>query len=309
MRHIQKFLMLLGFLTLAGICSAQSAAPYVSAGNQLLAAKDYAKAAQYYEAAVKMDPNNAPAQQGLGNCRYYLGDKVGALSAYEKALAIDPSNASLSSFVQTLRAQVGAPPPAAPASPALSNSPEITTPSFTPSTKPMAKKSSFEVDVMMGVALSLSSGYGLGFGGSVAGRMPMGQGLSIGGEIGFHTFGSSVQVPDGLGGFVTESDSTGSLSILGSVKYSISGMTGLKPYLIGGLGISMLMDSISYPSPYDIFNSSSSSAYLMAQAGGGISFPMGKDMDIFGEIKADVVIGGNGTFTYIPIGGGLAFNL
>ncbi len=287
MRNFIKFLICASFLALASSVSAQNAAPYVAAGNQLLAAKDYAKAAQYYEAATKMDPNNAAAQQGLGNCRYYQGDKAGALSAYEKALAIDPSNTSLSSFVQTLRAQVGSPASGLPAAAST------TSPSFSASPKPTTKQSTFEVDVTTGLALALSDGYGIGFGASGAGFIPLGQGLSLGGELGFHTFGTVVP---GLG--------VSSLSILAAGKYALPA-NGMKPYLLGGVGISMYM--VSYPDTYGI--PSSSDIHPMIQAGGGVAFPMGPDMDIFGQLTADVLIGSNGTFTYLPFGVGLAFNL
>jgi len=69
----------------------------------------------------------------------------------------------------------------------------------------------------------------------------------------------------------------------------------------------MLMSSISYEASPGA-GGSSSSMYPMAQAGGSVAFQAGKDMKFFGEAKASIVIGSNGTFTYIPITGGLSFS-
>jgi hypothetical protein len=62
-----------------------------------------------------LNPNNAQAYQGLGNCYYALGRKADALSFYQRASALQPSNTQLAQFVQNLRAQVGGGVAAAPA--------------------------------------------------------------------------------------------------------------------------------------------------------------------------------------------------
>ncbi len=80
---------------------------YYAAGNQYYSAKNYVQAAQYYNAAVKMNPNNGQAYQGLGNCYYALGRKADALTFYQRASALQPGNAQLAQFVQNLQAQVG----------------------------------------------------------------------------------------------------------------------------------------------------------------------------------------------------------
>jgi len=298
MERLRPILLILVFLTSPLIALAQDATAYLKAGNQLYQSKDYAKAAQYYQAAVQLDPNSATAHQGLGNCRYQLGDKSGALAAYEKALALSPGNSALDSFVRNLRAQVGTPAPVA--------EPDLAAqPSFAQDTS--VKKPSFEVDVMAGLALSMTEGYGLGFGGGVAGRLPMGQGLSLGASAGFYTFGNSQTVP-----FGKVDSSIGNLEILGSVKYAFQGGGSLHPYLVGGAGLALYMSSSSatYEPPYDPFNYtiSGSEMYPMIQAGGGVAFDAGKDMKVFGEAKFGMVIGDGGSFNYIPVNVGASFS-
>jgi hypothetical protein len=298
MERLRSILLTLALLASPLDALAQDSAAYLKAGNQLYQSKDYAKAAQYYQAAVQLDPSSAAAHQGLGNCRYQSGDKSGALAAYEKALALTPGNSALASFVQNLRAQVGAPAPAA--EPAFAAQP-----SFTQDTS--SKKTSFEVSIMAGLALSMTEGYGMGFGGGAAGRIPMGQGLSLGAAVGYYAFGNSQTVPGGK-----VDNSIGNLEILGSVKYAFQGGGGLSPYVLGGAGIALYMNSVTstYDPPLDIFNSSvsASSMYPMIQAGGGVAFDAGKDMKLFGEAKFGMVIGDGGSFNYIPINFGASFS-
>ncbi len=102
-------------LGLAGSSSAQDqATPYYTAGNQFYSQQNYDKAISYYQYAAKLNPNLWQAYQGLGNSYYAKGDKANALTNYQKALAINPNNPQLSSFTQSLQAQVGSAPPALP---------------------------------------------------------------------------------------------------------------------------------------------------------------------------------------------------
>src|ERR1019366_3348726 len=146
MKRLGFFAALLVGLGIAGSGFAQSAAQYITAGNQFYAAKDYVKGAQYYQAATQMDPNSAAAFQGLGNCEYVQGHNNEALAAYEKALNLNPNNAQLSTFVQALRAKVGtsAPAPAAAAAPAAE--PVHYVSRGTPET--------FEIDPMIGAGVA-----------------------------------------------------------------------------------------------------------------------------------------------------------
>ncbi len=115
MRGSGKSGWLLGIVFLAALIAPISvqaqgatAAQYLAAGQQMFGAKNYAQAAQYYNAATKLDPSNVAAYQGIGNCYYMLGQKSNALAYYQKALSLQPGNAQLAQFVQNLQAQVSA---------------------------------------------------------------------------------------------------------------------------------------------------------------------------------------------------------
>jgi tetratricopeptide (TPR) repeat protein len=92
-----------------------SATQYYQYGNRYYQAKDYANAARYYQAAVRLDPNLAQAHQALGNCQYMLGRRAEALASYERALALNPANTQLAAYVNNLRARVGTPAASTPA--------------------------------------------------------------------------------------------------------------------------------------------------------------------------------------------------
>jgi hypothetical protein len=77
-------------------------APYLAAGNQAYAAKDYGTALLNYQAAVQSDPKSAAAHQGLGTVYYVQGQKDQALAEFQASLRLDPNNPALASFVQTM---------------------------------------------------------------------------------------------------------------------------------------------------------------------------------------------------------------
>jgi len=62
-------------------------------------ARQYPYAIQQYNAAIKLNPNNAKAYQGLGNCYYATGNKPYAVQAYKRALQINPGNTQLQAFL------------------------------------------------------------------------------------------------------------------------------------------------------------------------------------------------------------------
>src|SRR5579872_1956951 len=115
-------------LALASIFAAPStsmaqgatAEQYFAAGNQYYTAKNYTQAIQYYNASLKLNPNNATAYQLTGNCYYALGNKAYALAYYQRASALQPNNLQLAQFVQNLRAQVNGATASAPAAAAPS---------------------------------------------------------------------------------------------------------------------------------------------------------------------------------------------
>lgn len=117
---------ILGSLLPSPVMAQGADSQYLTAGNQLYTAKNYAQAAKYYNAALKLNPNNPAAWQGMGNCYYALNDKKDALTCYQRASALQPSNTQLAQFVQTLQTQLGggtapAPAPGAATAPATSS--------------------------------------------------------------------------------------------------------------------------------------------------------------------------------------------
>jgi tetratricopeptide (TPR) repeat protein len=121
MRKILKVIAALilsaGVFIPAGNLGAQgvTAEQYYAAGNQMMAAKSFDKALQYYQAALQLKPDHVPSLVGVGNSQYSLGRKQEALAAYEKALELDPKNTQVEQFVKSLKAQPASAAPAAPA--------------------------------------------------------------------------------------------------------------------------------------------------------------------------------------------------
>jgi len=74
-------------------------------GAELYAAQKYAEAAVQAQAALDADPGYWEAWQLLGNCRFSLNDRPGAVEAYEKSLALHPDNPTLKAFVDQLKVQ------------------------------------------------------------------------------------------------------------------------------------------------------------------------------------------------------------
>src|SRR5579859_1514317 len=90
---------------------AYTAVDYYNAGLQLYNAQNYAQAAQYFNAAVQMDPTNMAALQGRANCYYTLGHYSEALADYQKIQSVMRSDA-LAQLIQSIQAKVAAAPAA-----------------------------------------------------------------------------------------------------------------------------------------------------------------------------------------------------
>ena len=105
--------LLLLFLALPALLSAQTPAstPWtepsnLAAADQAFEAKDYAGALRLYQALLQNAPS-AGLFQRIGNCLYLSGDAAQALRAYRSSLQLEPSNAPLAKFVGTLQARLG----------------------------------------------------------------------------------------------------------------------------------------------------------------------------------------------------------
>lgn len=99
----------------ADVAAAQAA---YKAGMEKDKLKDYQGAMSEYQAALAAEPRYAYAWRQIGNDRYYLGDKAGALEAYDKYLAVVKNDPRTQAFADRLRSQVGATAAVAPAEPA-----------------------------------------------------------------------------------------------------------------------------------------------------------------------------------------------
>ncbi len=310
MKFLGLFLSLLVSIGLASTALCQTAAQYLAAGNQTYAAKDYAKAVQYYQAAAQLDPKSSPAYQGLGSSYYQQGKTSDALAAFDKALALDPSNAQLANFANTLRAKTGTSAPA--------------TNESTPSASSPAGTGRPELDIMVGLNFALSNngaygvpaaytsdisggGYGAGFGGGAGIYFPMGDKILIGGNVSYYTFSSSSTSPtaSGYGESITVKNSQNDIEVAVGGKYKLGG-DNIQPYLMGGLGFSQVSTSGSVTMT-GILNEgidipSTSSFAPMVQLGGGIQMPAGPNMNFFAEGKFNIILVGGSTLTETVMG-------
>ncbi len=95
------------FLSLLVVgAQAQTSDTYYQAGLKLYSGQDYARAAQYFGAAIKLDPQNAAAYQGRGNCYYAKADYADALQDYRRVQQLSPSPA-INQFIDRIQAKMG----------------------------------------------------------------------------------------------------------------------------------------------------------------------------------------------------------
>ncbi len=310
------------FFGLTGLCAAQDqSTQYYQAGNTFYAQKNYDQATRYYDAAIQINPNQWQAYQGLGNCHYAKGDKTGSLSYYQKSLSLHRDNPALASFVQSLRTAI-----------AQAQTPADSQYSKTEKEKILRTAAGisdahFEINPSIGAALELDgAGSGLGFGLGCGGFYMFDSQFGIGGLVHLYVFGSSYS---STSSYTTDSftqgtetttttESVSSLEIVPSLKYKFEGKT-FRPYLITGLGLTLLSakSSTSYNyqngAPYygSSLNYAGSGSTIdpIVEGGGGLEFNLDREMSLFVEARFDVVLGGYGTATYLPIEGGLNFDL
>ncbi len=309
------FLALLA-VSLPAASQTANAAAYYNYGNQLYAAKDYAKAVSYYKYATQLDPTNAAAFQGLGNAYYQSGDKSNALAAYQQAKTLNPSNTQLDPVINYLQTQVSATPPM----------PATTTEGNSQLSNKNADKK-LDVDVHAGFGLGTNSGYGFGFGGGAGAFYMLDKSLGLGADAGFYTFGLGSASGSSGGTTVSVSASQSFFEIAACGKYVMEGDS-LRPFLFGGVGIADAISSVSGSASGSVTGSgseSSSEVDPLIVLGGGFNIPAGQNMDFFARVKVSIVMVpgvavtnaysggtttvGGGTVMYIPVEGGLAFNM
>ena len=77
------------------------------AGLNLYSTQNYSQAIAFFDAALKLEPNNAAALLGRANCYYSQGKYPDALADYQKVQALQPQNSQVASFIQILQAKIG----------------------------------------------------------------------------------------------------------------------------------------------------------------------------------------------------------
>lgn len=194
-----------------------------------------------------------------------------------------------------------------------------------------ASSGKVELDVNAGVALDSSQ---FGFGGGLAGYLPLSSNFKLGVSADFYTFseGASASVSgDGETETVSASANVNFIEVLARAKYVFEG-TNLKPYLFGGVGIADVNESGSGTGTSSgggsaTATTSGSQVDPMIAIGGGLEFPAGKDFAITVQLKESLVFvpsqtvtedvdgstisvsGGGGTESYTVLEGGLDFDL
>jgi Flp pilus assembly protein TadD len=73
-----------------GTTNAEAAAAAFTQGQQLLAARDYAGAAQHFQVGISYDERNWAAYQLLGVAEFFRGRVPAALAAYERSAELNP---------------------------------------------------------------------------------------------------------------------------------------------------------------------------------------------------------------------------
>lgn len=104
MRTISNTISRFGLFALLALLPALAAAneQYVQWGNKMIAAKKYDDAIKYFSGAVKADPKNAAAYKGIGYAYVYKGDKAKALQYLNYSLKLNPTDSGLQQYVATL---------------------------------------------------------------------------------------------------------------------------------------------------------------------------------------------------------------
>jgi tetratricopeptide (TPR) repeat protein len=100
MKRIHKaiLLLLVGLLSLPALASCgETADSLFQKGNDLMEAGEYAEAAQTFEKALELEPDNVETLTKLGMAHYKLVQLDQAIEAYTKALALKPDDVSVMS--------------------------------------------------------------------------------------------------------------------------------------------------------------------------------------------------------------------
>ncbi len=274
-----------------GFAAAQDqAAAYYQAANVAYTGKDYDAAMANYQEAIEMDATLWQAYQGMGNCFYAQGQKQSALVDYQKSLDLNPNNPQLVAFAQSLREQIGAPPPA-PISQTTSQTASLT------ATRVAASAGHFT--------------WGIGLAGAIPGTNGSDEtvGFGVNGNVGY-AFDENLAIlleVDGLVFPTTDPEFTSlETDVFPAIQYTFTspGST-VHPFVFGGIGLN---DNIAeYDYYYGESETFSQTEPLLA-IGGGLDFFIANKLDLVVKAKYVEVLSPGGGFSFLPISAGLQFN-
>lgn len=300
------------------LARAQDATAYCQAANGLYTGKNYSQALRYYDAAVQADPNLWQAYQGLGNCYYALGDKAKAVSNYQRCLSLHRDNPQLSAFVDSLRAQMKADASAPKDKYSAAETNRILR------TASGETGAYFEAGPSAGVAQESQLGLAPSAGGGAFYFLD--PSFGIGGMVHLYLFGTSTTqsypyTTQSLtpGTYtVTTKEGLSSLEIVPCLKYKFEGGD-FKPYLVGGLGLAFLSVSVSTaykyqngpPNGYQNNGTGLVRPQIdpLIDAGIGLEYSLDWHTRIFLETRFDNAFDKYGSESYIPVEGGVNFQL
>ncbi len=320
--------LIIGSPAVLALAQTSPANPTILQGNKDYEAKDYAKALEDYQAAVKLDSNSAPAYQGVGNAYYQMGKTADAFAAYDKSLQLNPNNVKLSTFVQALKAQsetssASAPSSstasevAVPAPPTVSESsgqaqapsaPVPQAPSVSPASESSASPAKQATSPASASETEKSTGGyffgGIGLGGSLAvnGFSPLynpGLGLDL-------TFGYAINenfsILMAMNGMLFSTSISGLYSgeanFVPSLKYAL-GDGKVKLYWMAGLGLN---EDVATDDDTTL-----SQGNLLFEGGVGVQASIDSKLDVYVQGKYSYVFAPT-NFSYVPITAGVIFH-
>jgi tetratricopeptide (TPR) repeat protein len=110
---MKVFFVLLLSLAVHLSADADQARAYYNEGLKLQAAKQYQAALVQYQLAIQAESRYMYSYKQIGTCKYYLGDKPGALAAYMEYAGVFSNDVPVQAFIARLKAE-GVVPAAAP---------------------------------------------------------------------------------------------------------------------------------------------------------------------------------------------------
>ncbi|HEY5037938.1 MAG TPA: tetratricopeptide repeat protein [bacterium] len=100
---MKRILLVLALTSIPAMVLATTTEEFYSAGLTLFQQKDYPKALQYFQEAVKERPGMWQAYQYIGESYYQMANVTAALMAMQESLKLHPDNPGLRQFVEKVK--------------------------------------------------------------------------------------------------------------------------------------------------------------------------------------------------------------